>query len=882
MASGKQLSFQHGEVSPTQQYRSNEAMYSSALSKLRNFFVLNEGGVANRPGFINEGEHAYQGAIPTVGGDPGIKGFIWRSPSTNQELLLEYYYNETDSAYGLFVNGFLQYISGYFIPDGGKLSGATPQQIRFTVFDDKVGISPSLTVSTDMFTSLLMYGSNPSPLGNSLRALFVPTANASPTLGYGYEGLAPFLPVSYMMTETHKTGEERIVGTISSGAIASPSTAPSTIVHPHSQLSTYVQGTLGTLSTVKYYTLYRSAGRNATFYKLVGRYAVKSTDTPGGTFKIDDYGAEDASLGPPVDLSLMGGNGRSSVMKGVKRLSFYQQRMIVSYDPTESVLMSVSDIGVSKLGTPYQMTAPLIFQDTGAFQFTVPVTDSSPIVAFLAMERLIVFTEKSVYSVRGGTQGILTPTTVNPGLISEEGCSRIVEPKMKGRRGYFLNFDHTKLMAIEFGLDGNMAVYEISGLSEHLFNVDIHTMEVTGGREDTVYLCRRDGKLIRITMTANTAGYSLLETDGFVENIYVKRLKRDYVEYVPQNIADPRLDPEYDALMAYIIRDGVRYTERLAYREDQLKPGFIYSDSCVTWGERLAKKPDGSYRRLAGMIQSVDPVPADGIRINIQDGSTWQAGEPILLAATGAIDNLEVDGARAHIFYDDENGNEKFIQFVSQGAGTPPGGDFTHAYEGYFTTDIPTQLQDVEAVNPSNKLALQTRWILAYNYFFAPDHLANKELSVYVDGQVISSPNNPNMSDQTITAADIGDPTDLPEYYCYGVFGLPYTNDLETLDIEAQDSRTLSDTHKILNAIGVALFNTLGGFFGMPNRELTDMTERKALLDDSVEIQDNPQTGQEIIPIPSEWTRPGRVRVVQEDALPMTIVALYPKGLAGE
>jgi hypothetical protein len=60
------------------------------------------------------------------------------------------------------------------------------------------------------------------------------------------------------------------------------------------------------------------------------------------------------------------------------------------------------------------------------------------------------------------------------------------------------------------------------------------------------------------------------------------------------------------------------------------------------------------------------------------------------------------------------------------------------------------------------------------------------------------------------------------------------------------------------------------------------MTERSEIPENDTDMLNEPVTGQEIIPIPSEWTRPGRVRVVQVDALPMTIVALYPKGLAGE
>lgn len=876
MPSGKQLSFQHGEVSPTQQYRSNEAMYSSALSKLRNFYVLNEGGIANRPGLICEGEHAFQDDIPTSGGDPGITGKYIYDPIEKEYRLFEYYESTDDTDYyGIYVDGVLQSIPLI----GSNFSGALPSQMRMIGLKTQVLFTPTLQDEGSLLAQFNpAYDFEAAALG-----LFGDKTHPaiSPTVTGSYFGAAPFLPVAYLVTASFDDGTEREVCRFQSGTITNSTTAPSTWVYPHAGLqTTIIIDLLSAVAGAKFYTFYRGAGRDNVFYKLAGRVKYDGVAT---TITFNDFGADDPAIGPPEDLSLLGLNYLGQTLGGMETGMFYQQRLLGSYDTDIATNIKPGEIGASSIYAPDQLIAPIIFNNAGAFIFSIPITDNSPVVAQLAMERGIVFTEKGVYVLRGGTQGVLTPTTVNPGLISEEGCSRIVEPKMKGRRGYFLNFDHTKLMAIEFGIDGNLVVYEISGLSEHFLAVDVHTMEVTGGKEDTLYMCRRDGKVIRVTMTSEAAGYSLLETEGYIENIYVKRLQRDYVANVPQLEASPRLDPEYDALMCYVIRDGVRYTERLAYREDELKPGFIYADHSYTFGERLAQKPDGSYRRLAGQIDFYTSIVPDGCRINIQNGTTYAPGDPVVLAATEELEFLTGSMfSRLHIFYDDENGNEKFLRFVTTGTTTPPGGDFDFAYTGYFEEQVPSQLQDVETTNPTNKLALQTRWLPAFNQVVTLD-LVYKELSVYADGQMISSPLNPNMADQTITSNDIpGDPTTLPDYYCWGVMGLPYTNDLETLDIEASDSRTLSDTHKILNSVGVAFYNTQKGFFGMPGRNLEELAERTEILENDTDMQDNPFTGQEIVPIPSEWTRPGRVRVVQVDALPMTIVALYPKGLAGE
>jgi hypothetical protein len=883
MASGKQLSFMYGEVSPTQFYKSNDVVYGNALSKMRNFFVQASGGSANRPGFISEGVHDYQGAIPTVGGVPGIKGSSFLNPFTNEIQLIEYY--KDSSHYKFFVDGTAKFLGSGFSLD------VLPEKIDFISLKSKIFITPTLTVDDtvdyktnpayDMDTEAMgVYGSYFAPSTSSL---------------YGsYSGKAPFLPVSYYVTAIYKDGTERIITSFGSKGYdpASASTwdtavAKPTVLHPHADMQSQLALTFSSAPPdIKQFVFYRAIGAGYStagtgvgpagngFYKRAG---VIPYDGSSLTVDFIDFGADDASQGPPLDSKLYGGGG-STGMGGANACAYFQQRAIFSYDPLIATEFSPGEVGVSKIGAPEQFAMPLIFNNTGSFQFSVPVVDSSPIVSFLAMERLIVLTEKSTYVVRGGEQGILIPTSINPANISREGCSRTVKPRMKDRRGYFLNFDHTKLMTIEFGIDGNLVVYPISTLSSHLLAEDIHTMEVTGGKEDTVYLLRRDGKMIRITMNDAAPGFSLVETDGFIENIYVKRVKRDYYPYVPQSISSARQDPEYDALMAYVIRDGVRYTERLAYREDIIPEGFIYADQASIFGERLAKKPDGSYGRIVGTDILFSPQVADGCRINIV-GSTYEAGEVLELYSTAAIAALDApsDVARLHAFYEDEDGIVQFIRFVSQGVGVSADPTFTHVYEGYFESDVPTSLQDSEAANPSDKLAIQTRWLLASNLWDVV-YTDGTELSIFADGEVVSSPLNPNKATLTAQSLTVA----MPDYYCWGIVGRPYRSEMASMNIEAQDQRTLTDSHKIVNSVGVAFENSYGGFYGMVDQELEAMSENNWREDDNFNAPLTGFTGDYQITIPSQWTRGGRTAIIQVDPVPMTVLAMYPKGLASD
>jgi len=893
MSSGKQVSFQYGEVAPSLRFRSDLASYSNAVSKLKNMYVRKTGGLSNRAGFEFLGVHPNQEKIPSTKGSsgPGIKSVFFKNPTNGVFTYLEYgYVAGMTNAYRFSKAFFVSTLSAVaVIPD----DSVEAERVNYTFLKDHVIITPSMEATKDVNG---VYRYSTQDIESFANKTFF---GFSSMTGTSF-GRAPYLPVTYKVTAVMDDGLELDVASFTSGPIADPSTPPGTIVLPHAEMTLSITvNFIGPVTGVKFFNIYRGNGRNATFFKLAGR----TRNAGGSSFDFIDYGSESFAENPPEDLTLRGAG--SAVLGGVNVASFYQQRLFMAYDVETATNIKSGEIGVSKLGAPEQIVMPTIFNNTAAFQFSVPIVDGSNVVGMLPMERLIVLSEKAAYVIRGGEQGVITPTSVNPVRISETGCSENVQPKMKGNVGIYLSNDHTKIMAVQFGDDGNLGISEMTLLSNHLVvESDIHNIEVVSSETDLAIAVRRDGKLLVGSIGPDFAGFAVWETDGFIENIFTaKDTKKIYAKGKKVIGAGEELlyrkDPLVENIYAYVIRDGVRNIEVIRFRQDDERKGEFFADSYRMFGERLLQTDLGWHRlhhvehiRSVAMPSSFKTVnnpfpfinsydPSTGIyspasaRLNIVGGTTWEANEVVEVQSTHVITS-PTEGRIFFYYGDEDETKQSKIVFVCTGTGSSTTIDFPYAYEGYFLQDIPSELQDAETQNLPEKLFYQTRFARAFDSVINLTHLANKDVAVMADGLVLSSPNNPDAPTLTVDGSGV---LELGDFYAYGYVGLPYESEVETLPIEPSDGRTLSDDRKLINKIGVALDKTRGGFYGPENAVMDNMTP---MLADENLVAENGITlnfnGHKSIHVESTWNETGIIKIKQVDPLPMTILAVYPKG----
>jgi hypothetical protein len=926
MASGKQLSFQYGEVSPSLRFRSDAVSYSAGLSKLKNMYVRREGGVSNRAGFEIQSLSPYQENVSSLQTAVRIKSFIW----ANTEITCvettggvnRLYVDDSDITY-LFYKGRIFNIGTAFI------QAPTPSEVRFTATKDGIFVTPACYIDYDgIGLANIFIKNNIAYVVQKDEIFSVGAPPASATVTAGFSGVKPFLPVSYLVTATMKDGREvrfyDVASTVTDPAAwgnGETNPAGNTLCYPHASLTSWVKivfSSVDVIADVKNFNFYRAAGAQGpqkSFYKLAGRI-----NNLGGsaTITFQDYGADDVGQTPPLDSSMFDRDYpfvEYNVLDIVDCATYYQQRLLIagSGNNTTSVLNEPGQIGASKLGAPRQFSSPTISSDIGAFTFSVPTTDGSKVVGMLSMQRAIVFTSKGTYIIRGGEQGILTPSTVNPLKISEEGCSSYIEPVQSGVKGFWINTAGTKLMAIKFGDDGNVTVAEASLLSKHFLEGRVIQLLAVGAEETTLFMLLDTGKIVQVTISEdNVFGFSMIETNGYVESIFDNR----------------------GFLCAYINRNGLRFKEQINLRQDKNSQYEVFSDLAVNFGTALTldRRSVGApgYIKIVrytpwNIWNSIDPF---GLHINIESGShNWLANETIKIRSNiNLITTLAEQEFVIDFFYDelDENGEvvldmngrpitsklryvlNTSIPAVNTGetVAAPWGYTaLTKEFSGYFTTDVPEQLRNVRGqftVNDIEYFDRQTRWTPAFRYIKSaysatPDatkllslfKTANggAPLSISVEGKAISSPLNSSMETSIGIENDgVYDYIDLGDFYSYGCFGIPYESDFETLDMETSDSRTLTDSRKIINAVGVAFNETRGGYFGIEDATLSNMAPisptNYSPFNNQSELDNF--NGHISIPIPTNWSERGRVRIRQVDPLPMTILSVYPKGVAGD
>lgn len=986
MSSGKQTSFQFGEISPSLRFRSDAVSYSAGLSKLRNMYVRKAGGVSNRSGleFIKLANSQLN--IPSIGESARVKTFVYWSPIYQAWVGIEISpIEDSNNLQVKFLRGSIQGLLGDPVEAPSyTIYSDIPVDIgalKFTVTSSFVLITPGFEYSAGGFKfkeNIAVYfgfeeylNSPPNPV-RALRNSDIDPPTLTSSLSKGKTDSPPYFPVTYLITANLKNGEEIAIQELVS-ADDSGNPASMVISFPTALITNAISLNLNpnTVESIDSLSLYRATGKEgvqSSYYSFVGKQKVKPSvdvsvtatllaesgnvltdiaDTsqievgmvlgfvgqfgeisvtydlgtkvtsktattitlnkniqasPLGTFtgtfeffKYDivftDYGASDAATTPLLDVRMLartyntfpGSPIQIGVLGGALASCFYQQRLVASLKANITESAKAGTILASKIGAPSELKSPTIFRDTQAFYFNIPITDGTDCHAMLPMERLIAFTERGTYAIRGGEQGILTSTQINPLLISKEGCSKIVEPKMAGRRGYFLNSSHTKLMGIEFGIDGNLSVYDVSEFSGHLItDSDIHQLEVIEEEAVTVYALRRDGKIIRITASENGAhGFSLIETEnGFIESIYRSKQKSP----LPKNIKAVN-NIYYDVLMCYVIRNGKRILERFSLRNDTDRSLEKYLDCSRSLGARLLENgAEGYVAESNGLI-----IKDSGFKINFPV-QTWEAGEKILRVANP--DELPFSGYIS-IFYG--NGQRLLVKILPDpiASGDP---DYPLEYEVIVYGDIPEDLQDVH--NKTNLTQVQknyqlTNWLFAYTgelpiiagHAEALGLSNSPALSLTIEGELVKSPLNPSVS------AIYAEYNEESEYYYLDIqdqfwthlsFGLSYRSEFETLDLETGGGRTITDSKKLINCVGLGLMETRGGFAGIPEQTLENMTPITTREDESFSNQTKNFNGHIVVHIPSEWNEPGRATIKHVDPSPISILSVYPKGIAGD
>jgi hypothetical protein len=174
-----------------------------------------------------------------------------------------------------------------------------------------------------------------------------------------------------------------------------------------------------------------------------------------------------------------------------------------------------------------------------------------------------------------------------------------------------------------------------------------------------------------------------------------------------------------------------------------------------------------------------------------------------------------------------------------------------------------------------------TDWARAVDQIKGIWHLDGEDVSIFADGFVVANPNNDAYDVRTVTDGILT----LDKPYAVIHIGLPYTSDIETLNIDTAQGETISDKSKLVTKVTLFVEDSRGVWVGPkpPVDEATDflsgLTEVKVRNDEGYDEPVDLRTGTIDVNIQSEWNSNGRVFIRQTDPLPLSVLAVAPAGL---
>jgi hypothetical protein len=141
-------------------------------------------------------------------------------------------------------------------------------------------------------------------------------------------------------------------------------------------------------------------------------------------------------------------------------------------------------------------------------------------------------------------------------------------------------------------------------------------------------------------------------------------------------------------------------------------------------------------------------------------------------------------------------------------------------------------------------------------------HLEGKTVAILGDGSVVPS--------QVVSGGTV----QLDGAYSKVTVGLPYTAQLETLNLEPAGGGTIQGQMKKIAQLTVRVKDARGLQLGLNQGALNEVKQRSS---ERLGTAMQPYDGDWQVSIPSEWNRDGRLFVQQAYPLPCTILDLIPE-----
>jgi hypothetical protein len=884
MATLTQRSFSGGELTPSLYARTDISKYVTSIRTARNFIILKYGGARTRPGTKFVGEVL----------NPAKKSrLIPFSVSRTQNFVCE------------FGDDFIRFInSGAQIVEAAKnitaITNATPPVVTSTahgftddqhVFIESVGGMTELngrtfrvdTLTADTFELLDLDGTDINATGygtytsggTAKRLYRITGLNEAGTSTFRYAQSVDVLTIPtsnnvYELVRTSNTNwsfyrvqsdadipyddtalpayysDVYYSGTITLAPSPTGLTSPIYILAAvdingregmGKVASTHNYGTSGTPNTISwnyqddvlYWKLYKRGQDVADTYGLLAEVANGTSPSfvddgdPRPNFA-HRPGPQEGSGSSGIGWKIITGEGFSDVFYPVA-VTYYQQRIVFGGGID---LVSGDTVRASAIGNYYYFEPPATrtLTDASPVTFTVAGTKLNAIKHLVDLNGLIIFTEGSEILANGDSAGTLTPTGINLRTQSYNGCTDLI-PIVIDNIALYVQASGSIVRDIYYaenakGYTGN----EISIFSNHLFEgYTIVDWTYQKNPNSIVWAVRDDGILLSLTYLKEHDVLAWTRHDlegGLVENVCaIPEGEEDGLYLVVKRTINGKVR-RYIERMNEIFIDDIKDVKNL--------------DCHLTY--------DGRHTGSTTMTLS--------------GGSTWAYDETITLTASGSTFTSADVGREIHLTGSDGT----IIRF---------------RVETYSSVTVVTGKPNKTVPVGMRSVAIAT-WARAVNSVSGLFHLEGEDVSVFADGFVVANPNN----DAYDVIAVANGTIDLDQHYSVIHVGLPYTCDLETLDIDTSQGETARDKKHIVSQVSMFVEKTRGLWVGRSaptgDDPLEDLYEVKVRDAEDMDSPVSLKTETIDVKIQPEWNSNGRIFIRQVDPVPATILSIMPEG----
>lgn len=939
MASTSQRSFVSGELSPALYARSDQAKYASGLRTCRNLIVQRQGGADYRPGTEYIGALASTARlIPWVFNDAqtcllvftdGALAFVRDGAyieDSGSPYTIATPYAAADLADLRFVQSadVTTLVHPSYAPRILERLGETDWTLTTITFEPQIG-PPTGVTATAPSSTLAKYAiagaTNAAPIvidsavagplasgqvvtvegvtGNTAAngtwgvtvidsyhfSLNGSVGNGAYVTGGDWYIGAPVTLV-YDVTAVNQAGVESLVGRVEVPAASSD-------VTPYTLTWAAPVGTNEKDTAVSY-----------NIYKGIAASGTAADDVPAGfigaTGSLVFY--DDWSVTPDLlNRAPVARNPFSGADNYPAAVGYWQERLILA-----GTNNNPETLYTSRSGDYYNFTISSPLQDDDAVTATLVSRKVNLIQHIVDAGMLLALTSGEEWVIKGDPADILRPTEVNAKNYGKHGVSGLA-PIEIDQRLLYVQARQSKVRDV--GLGPQVAYQGFVGrdmtiFANHLF--DGYTLVDWCYAEEPhsiVWVVRDDGVLLSLTLVDDqqVLAWAHHDTLGTVENVCA----------IPE--------AGEDRVYLVVHRDGGRYLERmrsLFWTDILTDAAFV--DSMLSYDGR---NTDGTKTMtLTG-----------GTSLTLTGGSTWAPPETLTLTASQAFFAETDVGTTLTVTDEDDNSYSLVIgayvsptvvtgiptalvpvamravtisqwrydqlltltcsssEFVSGDVGNQiflydaDGNVLRFTIETYSSATAVTGFP--EATVPTTLTGLATGvWSRAVDQVSGLSHLEGQDVAIFADGFVVSSPNNPTVATITVTSGV----ATLDKPYAVIFVGLPYIGDLETLDLDTAEGASLKVAKINITQVILIVNETRGMWIGPGEPEPptiaplvglgTNLKEAKIRDAEGYDEPVDLLSGAFEMNTTGRWTNGGRTFIRQVDPVPMTILAIMPKG----